>query len=138
MNQKDSDAVAPAMAEVGSGKGNESLWAAGAMLAAFGTYFCMYAFRKPFTAAQFTDVTVYGLTFKSVLVTSQVIGYSISKFIGIKVISEMKASRRAQTLLGLIGNYDVTFIRAEGTRQRPEEADAIMRHAEKLVARIAA
>ena len=43
-----------------------------------------------------------------------------------------------RALLGLIGNYDVTFIRAEGTRQRPEEADAIMRHAEKLVARIAA
>jgi hypothetical protein len=70
----------------------------------------MYAFRKPFTAAQFTDVTVYGLTFKSVLVTSQVIGYSLSKFIGIKVISEMKASRRAQTLLGLIAISEIALI----------------------------
>ena len=110
LSQKDSDATPPDADQASSGNGHQSLWAAGAMLAAFGTYFCMYAFRKPFTAAQFTDVTVYGLTFKSVLVTSQVIGYSISKFIGIKVISEMKASRRAQTLLGLIAISEVALI----------------------------
>lgn len=43
-----------------------------------------------------------------------------------------------RALLGLLGIYDVTFIRAEGARQRPEESEAIRRHAEKLVARIAA
>ena len=86
------------------------LWALWAMLAAFGTYFCMYAFRKPFTAAKFDDVMVSGLTFKSVLVTSQVIGYSISKFIGIKVISEMRPARRAATLLSLIGASEVALI----------------------------
>jgi len=87
-----------------------SLWAIWAVLAAFGTYFCMYAFRKPFTAAKFDDVTWMGLTFKSVLVTSQVLGYSLSKFIGIKVISEMRPSRRAQTLLGLIGVSETALI----------------------------
>jgi len=43
-----------------------------------------------------------------------------------------------RALLGLLGIYDVTFIRAEGARQRPEEAGAIQRNAEKLVARLAA
>ncbi len=43
-----------------------------------------------------------------------------------------------RALLGLLGIYDVTFIRAEGANQRPEEAAAIRRNAEKLVARIAA
>ena len=43
-----------------------------------------------------------------------------------------------RALLGLIGLYDVTFIRAEGTRQRPEESAAISRNAEALVQRIAA
>ena len=87
-----------------------SLWAVWAVTAAFGTYFCMYAFRKPFTAAKFDDITWMGLTFKSVLVTSQVIGYSLSKFIGIKIISEMPPSRRAATLLALIGLSEMALI----------------------------
>ena len=32
-------------------RNHEFFWAAWALLAAFGSYFCMYAFRKPFTAA---------------------------------------------------------------------------------------
>lgn len=70
--------------------------------AAFGCYFCMYAFRKPFTAASYPDTMLWGTGFKTVLVTAQVAGYMVSKFIGIKVISEMPPQRRAITLLGLI------------------------------------
>jgi hypothetical protein len=63
------------------------LWlSAWCVLAAFGTYFCMYAFRKPFTAAGFQDTTVWGLDYKTVLVTAQVLGYTFSKFLGIKVV----------------------------------------------------
>lgn len=71
--------------------------------AAFTTYFCMYAFRKPFTAGEFTDVSLWGIGYKTVLIASQVAGYTISKFVGIKVISEMPAARRAVALLLLIG-----------------------------------
>ena len=99
-----------ANASVSPAAPEQSLWAVWAVLAAFGTYFCMYAFRKPFTAAKFEDMTWLGLTFKSVLVTSQVIGYSLSKFIGIKVISEMRPSRRAQTLLGLIAISEIALV----------------------------
>jgi hypothetical protein len=73
-----------------------------ALAAAFGTYFCMYAFRKPFTAAPFAGLGPWGIGYKEWLVSSQVIGYTISKFVGIKVVSELPASRRAVAILLLI------------------------------------
>lgn len=85
-------------------------FAAYTIVAAFTTYFCMYAFRKPFTAGEFVGVTFAGIAFKTVLVTSQVTGYMISKFIGIKVVSEMPAERRAVGILGLIGIAEVTLV----------------------------
>jgi len=75
------------------------VWAA---IAAFCTYFCMYAFRKPFTAGTFEGAAMFGLGLKSVLVIAQGAGYMVSKFVGIKVISEMKAEHRAAWLIGLI------------------------------------
>jgi hypothetical protein len=72
------------------------------VVAAFGTYFCMYAFRKPFTAASYQDVVVWGMGYKTVLVTAQVLGYTVSKFLGIKVVAEVQPKRRAALLLGLI------------------------------------
>ena len=44
------------------------------VVAAFGTYFCMYAFRKPFTAAAFSGMTAWGIGEKTLLVTAQVLG----------------------------------------------------------------
>ncbi len=110
MSDKISETKKPTIESAGSATSNSPLWALWAMVAAFATYFCMYAFRKPFTAARFEDVTWLGVSFKSVLVTAQVIGYSLSKFIGIKVISEMAPSRRAIVLLGLIGFSEVALI----------------------------
>jgi hypothetical protein len=63
----------------------------------------MYAFRKPFTAGTFEQLTLWGVGYKTVLVASQVFGYTLSKFIGIKVISEMPSSRRAVAIVLLIG-----------------------------------
>lgn len=64
----------------------------------------MYAFRKPFTAATFEVVEgwEFSLDFKTALLLSQVAGYALSKFIGIKVISEMTPERRVRTLLALV------------------------------------
>jgi hypothetical protein len=72
------------------------------VVAAFGAYFCMYAFRKLFTAAGFPGVVVWGMGYKTVLVTAQVLGYTLSKFLGIKVVAEVQPHRRAALLLGLI------------------------------------
>ena len=72
--------------------------------AAFCTYFCMYAFRKPFSAAKFQGLVFTGseVELKTVLVASQIIGYALSKFVGIKVCSEVAPGRRARALVALI------------------------------------
>ncbi|GAB4423771.1 MAG: DUF5690 family protein [Bacteroidia bacterium] len=74
-----------------------------AMAAAFGAYFCMYGFRKPFTAGAYADMSLWGLDYKTVLVIAQTLGYAVSKWIGIKVISEMRPHQRAAGILVLIG-----------------------------------
>ncbi len=43
-----------------------------------------------------------------------------------------------RTLLGFLGMFDVSFIRAEGARQRLDEAADIVRNAEEIIARLAA
>lgn len=73
-----------------------------ALVAAFSTYFFMYMFRKPFTAASFAVDAETAWDGKSVIVASQIIGYFCSKLIGIRVISQMPASRRASALFSLI------------------------------------
>ncbi len=73
------------------------------MSAAFITYCSMYAFRKPFTAGVFADMRFWGVYYKIILITTQVLGYMLSKFIGIRVVSEMTPGRRVLSILGLIG-----------------------------------
>ncbi len=72
------------------------------MLSAFGTYFCMYAFRKPFNAGTYSNLFLGNIGYKSVLIIAQAIGYMLSKFIGIKVISELKAVSRNKLIISLI------------------------------------
>ena len=80
------------------------------IIAAFGTYFCMYAFRKPFSAGTFEGMELAGIGFKTVLITSQVIGYTLSKFIGIKYVSEVSPSKRAISILFLIGMAELFLL----------------------------
>lgn len=62
----------------------------------------MYAFRKPFTAGTFEGQEIFGLGLKTVLVISQLTGYMLSKFIGIRVVSELRAEHRAAGIVGMI------------------------------------
>jgi len=71
--------------------------------AAFITYFSMYAFRKPFSAGTFEDFSVWGIDYKVFAVFFQLVGYTLSKFFGIKIIAEMKESQRVVGILVLIG-----------------------------------
>lgn len=73
-----------------------------AATAAFCVYFCMYAFRKPFTAGTFDGREVFGCDLKAALIISQLLGYMLSKLIGIKVISELRGQRRSAAIIGLI------------------------------------
>ncbi len=80
---------------------------------AFGVYFSMYAFRKPFTAASFDTVAGIGsgihIDYKVALVIAQVLGYALSKFIGIKVVSELPAKYRSVVLIGLIAVAEIAL-----------------------------
>lgn len=81
-----------------------------AIAAAFGTYFCMYAFRKPVGAATFEGRMVGEIEFKIALLTVQVIGYALSKFLGIKFVTELSPSRRASALLTLVGIAELALL----------------------------
>ena len=79
-------------------------------LMAFFTYACMYGLRKPFTAAEFEGLSFLGIDFKALIIISQVLGYAISKFIGIKVISEMGRSARLKAVIILTGMAELSLL----------------------------
>lgn len=71
-------------------------------ICAFGVYFCMYAFRKPFTAADFSGIKFLSVDYKVWLVSAQLIGYTLSKFYGIRFIGGLKKTNRAHIIIYLI------------------------------------
>ena len=74
-----------------------------AAIAAFGTYTSMYSFRKGFAAGTYPGLQYFHVDYKVWLVIAQVIGYTLSKFYGIKFISEIKPGQRAKSIFFLIG-----------------------------------
>ena len=70
-----------------------------AIAASFSTYFCMYAFRKPFSVGQYAGLSLGPLELKTAFVIGQILGYTVSKYAGIKVCSEMTRGRRAAALV---------------------------------------
>ncbi len=81
-----------------------------ASLAAFSTYSCMYAYRKSFSVGIFEEMEFWGIDYKSLLIIAQVVGYMSSKFLGIKVISEMKSNNRMWAILLLIGFSELALV----------------------------
>ena len=80
-------------------------------LMAFGAYFAMYAFRKPFTVASFAAAApVLGVDYKIILVIMQVLGYALSKVAGVKLISETPPHRRAAMILMLISAAELALV----------------------------
>lgn len=87
----------PVRASASPGRGRISEWLAGAPLpvfnlyagtAAFCAYFSMYAFRKPFAAGRYEAEGVAllgGIDLKTAYVVSQILGYMVSKYIGVRV-----------------------------------------------------
>lgn len=73
-----------------------------AAIASFITYLSMYAFRKPFTAATYDGYTLWGVDYKILLILSQLVGYTLSKYIGIKYIAELRQTNRTRFLIGLM------------------------------------
>ncbi|MCW5556839.1 MAG: hypothetical protein KIT22_03220 [Verrucomicrobiae bacterium] len=83
-----------------------SLWC---VVAAFGTYACMYGFRKPFTAGVY-DHDPFEPGFKSLLVLSQVLGYTLSKWFGIGIVAAMPPARRAPLFFQLVLGAEIAWV----------------------------
>ena len=80
--------------------------------ASFSTYFCMYAFRKPFSAGTYEGLSVLGtqIDLKTAFVVSQIVGYTLSKYLGIKLCSEVTRGRRLGMLLGLVVIAEIALL----------------------------
>ncbi len=74
-----------------------------AAVAAFLTYTVIFGFRKSFTVCTFDGMAFWGLGYKTLLVLSQMLGYLMAKFYGIKFISELKRLNRYKIVLLLVG-----------------------------------
>jgi len=72
-------------------------------IAAFRTYTCMYSYRKAFAAATFEGLQYLHVDYRVWLVIAQVLGYTLSKFVGIRFIAQAGNGRRAFYILMLIG-----------------------------------
>lgn len=81
-----------------------------AALTAFCLYTCVYAFRKTFSVATFEEIAFWGVSYKVLLVMFQVVGYACSKFAGIKIISELKASSRVSGILLMISIAGISWL----------------------------
>jgi len=72
-------------------------------LASFSIYVCTYSFRKGYTAGIYEGIKFLGIDYKAWLVIAQVMGYALSKFIGIRFIAELPKNKRAITMIQLLG-----------------------------------
>lgn len=74
-----------------------------AAIVCFCAYTSIFCFRKAFNVAEYKGHSLFGIDFKILLVITQVAGYMLSKFYGIRFISEMKRTGRGKLIVLLVG-----------------------------------
>ncbi|NCW12340.1 MAG: hypothetical protein EBV82_04085, partial [Chitinophagia bacterium] len=74
-----------------------------AALVSFGTYVFVFGFRKSFTVCTFDGMTFGPIAYKTALVISQMLGYLLAKFYGIRFISGMQKVNRYKIIFVLTG-----------------------------------
>ncbi|MBM6806747.1 hypothetical protein H6A24_09620 [Bacteroides caecicola] len=83
------------------------LWAGGTALL---SYSLVYALRKPFTAAEFEGLQVFGMDYKIVVSIIQLLGYVSAKLLGIKYISELRPEGRLRFIIGSAALSEISLI----------------------------
>lgn len=81
-----------------------------ASLVAFFTYLCFYPFRRAYTAATYEDIEFWGIQFKILMITAQVLGFAVSKGLGIKYVSEMLPKNRVNNLLLMVAISWIAYL----------------------------
>jgi hypothetical protein len=70
----------------------------------------MYALRKPFTVGEYSHLTFWKVDFKILLITFQMVGYTISKFCGIFFISGLKRHHRGLWIVLFTGIAELALV----------------------------
>jgi len=74
----------------------------------------MYAFRKPFSVGKFEGSLALGplgeVDWKIAFIIAQVIGYTLSKFAGIKIVSESRFASRGRQIVMLIVGAELALL----------------------------
>lgn len=83
------------------------LWAGGTALL---SYSLVYALRKPFTAAEFEGLQVWGMDYKIAVSMVQLLGYVFAKMLGIKYISELRPEGRLKFIIGSAALSEVSLL----------------------------
>ena len=81
-----------------------------ASLLIFLLYTCCYAYRKPFTAALYEGETLFGFDLKILYVLSEIIGYALSKFIGVHILPSMQKHQRVYYIIGLLTFSELSWL----------------------------
>lgn len=76
----------------------------------FCLYLCIFAIRKTFGVATYDGLMYWGIHYKVLMITFQVVGYLISKFIGIKVVSEMQSTHRTKGIFIMVSIATVSWL----------------------------
>jgi len=79
-------------------------------VAAFCLYTCIFALRKTFGVATYEGISFAGVDYKVWMVIFQVVGYMLSKFIGIKVVSELGAGSRAKGIVLMVSVASISWL----------------------------
>ncbi len=79
-------------------------------VSAFCLYTCIFSLRKTFGVATYENMSVGGVDFKVWMVIFQVLGYMLSKFIGIKVVSELGAHSRFKGILLMVSIASLSWL----------------------------
>lgn len=81
-----------------------------ASLLIFLLYTCCYAYRKPFTAALYEGEMLFGFDLKILYVLSEIIGYALSKFIGVHILPSMQKHQRVYYIIGLLTFSELSWL----------------------------
>ena len=79
-------------------------------IATFFTYLFFYPFRRAYTAATYEQLYFWGINYKILIISSQVLGFTVSKGLGIKYVSEMLPQNRTKNLLKIILFSTVSYL----------------------------
>lgn len=67
-------------------------------IGAFCAYLFFYPFRRAYTAGTYEHIDLWGINFKAYMILAQVLGFAISKGIGVSIIAEIKQENKAKAM----------------------------------------